>query len=246
MATPLTHHSLSSWSQPTPPPASRKRTELISDIAGCINALGPERLRIAVDGRTAAGKTSFGHELAAALNALGRSTMRACFDDFKNPWSEAHLYDRISGEGYYRNAYDFPAAVNLLLRPAGPDGDGRVALCSRDPLSGANHQGETVQAAANAILIVDSAFAFRPEYNEYWDYRIYLDVDHELSIARGMARDTEQEGAEEAENLHRDRYGVAERFYATEVNPETLADVVIDNTDFADPRAVFRNDAFGR
>ena len=60
------HHFVSSWSQPTPPPALTKRTELISDIAERVNALGHERLRIAVDGKTAAGKTSFGHELAAA------------------------------------------------------------------------------------------------------------------------------------------------------------------------------------
>jgi uridine kinase len=233
------HRSVSSWSQPTPPPASTKRTELISEVADRINALGHDRLRIAVDGRTAVGKTSFGHELAAALNALGRPTLRACFDDFKNPWSEAHLYDRLSGEGYYRNAYDFPAAVNLLLRPAGPDGDGRVTLCSRDPLTGASHQGKTVQAADNAILIVDSVFAFRAQYNDHWDYRIYLDVDRELSIARGIARDSELEGLEEAENLHRNRYSVAERIYSTEVDPRSLADVVIDNSDFAHPHAVF-------
>jgi uridine kinase len=232
------HRSVSSWSQPTPPPAPTRRTELITDIAGRIDALGPERLRIAVDGKTTAGKTSFGHELAAALNGLGRPTLRACFDDFKNPWSEAHLYDRISGEGYYRNAYDFPAAVNLL-RSAGPDGDGRVALCSRDSLTGASHQGETVQAEKSAILVVDSVFALRAEYNHYWDYRIYLDVDRELSIARGIARDCDLEGVEEAESLHRDRYGVAEDIYSAEVDPKVLADVVIDNTDFTDPHAVF-------
>ena len=30
-------------------------------------------------------------------------------DNFKHPWSHAREngYDRTSGEGYYRNAYDF-------------------------------------------------------------------------------------------------------------------------------------------
>ena len=73
-------------------------------------------------GLTGAGKTSFGHELAAALRALGRPTMRASMDDFKHPWRHArkHGYDRVSGEGYYRNAYDFRSARDLLLGPAGP------------------------------------------------------------------------------------------------------------------------------
>lgn len=56
----------------------------------------------AIDDLTAAGETSFGHELAAALRGLA---MRASMEDFKHPWHHAreHGYDRVSGEGYYRN-----------------------------------------------------------------------------------------------------------------------------------------------
>ena len=75
-----------------------------------------------VDGSPRPAKTSFGHELAAAIRELGRPTLRASLDDFKHPWRQARElgYDRVSGEGYYRNAYDFAAARELLLRPAGP------------------------------------------------------------------------------------------------------------------------------
>src|SRR5215831_9800930 len=103
-----------------PGPASAKRTAVIGAVAEWIAALGPGRLRVAVDGLTGAGKTSFGHELAAALRRLGRPTMRASMDDFKHPRHHAreHGYDRVSGEGYYRNAYDFRSARDLLLEPA--------------------------------------------------------------------------------------------------------------------------------
>src|SRR5271166_5163248 len=116
--------SVSSWRQPEPYPASAARTRLVDDVAGRICGLGPGRLRVAIDGFTAAGKTSFGHELAAAIRRRGRPTMRASIDDFKNPWREARElgYDRVSGEGYYRNAYDFASARELLLRPAGSGG----------------------------------------------------------------------------------------------------------------------------
>ena len=109
--------SVSTWRQPVPRPASAARTKLIDDVAGNVAQLSPGRLRVAVDGMTAAGKTSFGHELAAALRGLGRATLRASFDDFKNSWREARDlgYDRVSGEGYYRNAYDFRSARDLLL-----------------------------------------------------------------------------------------------------------------------------------
>jgi uridine kinase len=77
--------SVSTWRQPEPQPASAVRTRLIDHVAAQICRRGPGRLRVAVDGFTGAGKTSFGHELAAAIRRLGRPTMRASMDDFKNP-----------------------------------------------------------------------------------------------------------------------------------------------------------------
>jgi uridine kinase len=237
-ARPAALESVSTWRQPEPEPASPQRTVLIAEVAARIAALSPARLRVAIDGRTGAGKTSFGHELATAVRALGRPTLRASLDDFKNPWREASElgYDRLSGEGYYRNAYDFTSARDLLLMPAGPEGSGNVVLCARDPLTGADHRGRSVTAAADAVLIVDSVFACRPEYDRFWDYRIWLEVPAEVALARGTARDTEAVGgAAAAARLHRDRYGAAERIYLAEVNPVALADLVIDNQWFGRP-----------
>jgi len=203
-----------------------------------VSELGPHRLRVAVDGLTAAGKTSFGHEIAVALRQLGRPTMRACFDDFKKPWRDAveKGYDRLTGEGYYRNAPDFESACDLLLEPAGPEGSGRVVLCGHDPLTGADHRSVVVDAPGNAVLIVDSVFAFRPEYDRYWDFRIWLDVAVDVSLDRAVARDAEMEGGrEQAERLHRDRYLAAELLYIDEVDPRSKAEVVIDNTHFERP-----------
>jgi uridine kinase len=197
------------------------RTNLIEGIAESISQLSSLRLRVAIDGRTGAGKTCFAHELADAMRLLGRPTLRASLDDFKNPWREARAlgYDRLSGEGYYRNAYDFRSATELLLAPAGTDGSGQVVLCAHDPLTGEDHRSAIVTAPTDSILIVDSVFAFRPEYNPYWDYRIGLEVDAELSLRRGIQRDADMEGMEEAKRLHRDRYQVAEAIYLGEVDP---------------------------
>ena len=215
---------------------------MIEAVAATISSLSSNRLRVAVDGPTAAGKTSFGHEVASSLRRLGRPTMRASLDDFENPWREAAElgYDRLSGEGYYRNAYDFFSARTLLLEPAGPCGSGEVVLCARDPLTGEDHRGTTVAASARATLIVDSVFTFRPEYNRYWEYRIRLEVDPVISLSRGVRRDAEREGAEGALALHRDRYHVAEAIYVNEVSPRHLADIVIDISDFANPRVLKR------
>lgn len=229
--------SVSSWCQPMPPPASDARSALIDEVARRVVAIRSGRIRVVVDGYTASGKTSFAHELAAAVRRQGRSTLRASFDDFKKPWRDAREkgYDRTSGEGYYRNSPDFETARELLLRPAGVDGSGSVVLCGHDPLTGEDHRDVTVDAPADSVLIVDSVFGMRPDYDEFWDFRIWIDVPQDVTLVRGIERDTELEGREEAERLHRDRYQIGEQRYVDEVDPRAKADMIIDNTDYANP-----------
>ncbi|MET9619764.1 hypothetical protein ABZZ37_03190 [Streptomyces sp. NPDC006464] len=228
------HHSVSTWRQPLPPTASSRRDALVGEIAQEILARGTGRLLVGIDGFTAAGKTSFGHELAERLSAAGRPVLRATLDDFKKPWKDRHLYDRESGEGYYRNAYDYESARRLLLDPARSPAADSCALCGIDPLTQRDHSAERTPLAPDAVLVVDGVFAFRPETDRYWDYRIWLDVDAELSVRRGAARDRNWAGSD-AESIHRDRYLVAERIYLDEVDPLPRMDAVVDNTDFAAP-----------
>jgi uridine kinase len=215
--------SVSTWRQKCPAPLSIARASVVAQVAGSVARLGAGRLRVVVDGFTAAGKTSFGHELAAALRERGRPTLRASLDDFKHPWRHAtlHGYDRVSGQGYYRNAYDLTSIRTLLLEPAGPQGSGRIVLCAHDPLTGLDHRAISVTAL--------------------WDYRIWLDVSPEVSLARGIARDTAREGSEAAAaSLHHDRYHTAEQIYLAEVDPRSVADVVIDNEDLTRPQITTR------
>jgi uridine kinase len=95
----VVHLSVSTWQQPAPPAASPERAALLARITDRIRECGDGRLRVGIDGLTAAGKTSFGHELAERISRMGRPVLRASLDDFKKPWRDRHLYDRESGEG---------------------------------------------------------------------------------------------------------------------------------------------------
>ena len=95
------------------------------------------------------------------------------------------------------------------------------------------------QALSYGVLVVDGVFAFRPEVNRYWDLRVWVETDAELSVRRGIERDAEAVGgASEAEMLHRDRYLASEMIYMSEVDPRSFAEVIVDNTDFDRPRLV--------
>ena len=85
-------------------------------------------------------------------------------------------------------------------------------------------------APAGAVLIVDSVFGMRPEYDEFWDHRIWVEVDRAVALARGIERDVPLEGRAEAERLHRERFQVGEELYLAEVDPRSKADTVIENT----------------
>lgn len=231
------YESVSTWKQATPSFASPQRLELLSSVAEQICELSDKRIRVAIDGFPAAGKTVFADELAVMIRKLNRPTLRTSLDDFKHPWRDAREkgYDRLSGLGYYKNAPDFESAINLLLRPAGPAGYGSVVLCAFDPLTGVDCRNVSIDAPEDSILVVDSMFAFRPEYNEYWDFRIWLHVPPELSLRRGIDRDSASEGFAEAENVHRYRYHEAEALYMEEASLLSIANLIIDNTDFDSP-----------
>lgn len=230
--------SSSTWQQPMPAAPGPARAAVIEHVADLVARLGDRRVRVAVDGRTAAGKTTFGHELAAAVAARGRVVLRASLDDFKRPWSESHRYDRTSGEGYYRNAFDHPAIHRLLLDPAAPGGSGAVTLCSIDPITQVDHRATVVDLPDDGVLVVDGVFALRDELVGAWDLAVWLEIDAALSLRRGVDRDAGPDGREEVEALHRDRYLAAEQLYIGEVDPVARADVVIDNTELDAPRLV--------
>lgn len=114
--------------------------------------------------------------------------------------------------------------------------------CARTTRSPESTTADTVKAPPDAILIVDSVFGFRPEFNEFWDFRIWIEVDPTVSLARGIERDTASEdGVEAATALHRDRYHAAMEIYLSEVDPTFRADVIVDNSDFTRPRLTWRS-----
>ena len=139
--------------------------------------------RIAVDGVTAAGKTTFADRLAALLGDVARITI----DDFHRP----------NQANYYPDSFDFAAFRAAVL-------------------------------AAPTPLVADGVFLLHPDLRDLWKLTIFLRCDREAARERGIARD--ESWMPNARERYAGRYFPGETRYLEEVDPESIADLVIDTS----------------
>ena len=206
-----------------------RRAELIAQLAEWLAAQSrPHTLRVGIDGRTAAGKTTFADELGDALSVF-RPVIRAGLDSFHNPRAIRHARGRMSPEGYYRDARDHDAIRHCLLDPLGREG-GRYALTHFDLETDTPLDPQMTRAPDNAVLVCDGSLLQRRELRDGFDVVVFLEVSPEISLARGVARD----GGAMAE-VYRRRYQPGYALYAADASPRERADVVIDVNDLAHP-----------
>lgn len=213
---------------------------LVTDIAEMALAIRRDHpVRIGVEGRSAAGKSTFADALAAALRPSGRQVLRAGIDDFHPPGHRA----RSAAGGYtpqslYDEGFDYVAFRRLLLDPLGPGGDRRVRLALHDSLRDQSIEGAEASAAADALAVVDGAFLLRPELRDGWDLVIWLDIGFETMIRRAVARDVAwQPDPEAIRRRYLERWRPTHELYEASGARE-LAHVVIDNEDPSAPTLV--------
>jgi uridine kinase len=215
-----------------------RRAEVLDELAR--EVLAVERVhpvRVGIDGCSAAGKTTLADELADVVRRLsGREVVRAGLDYFKKAPELRTTYPIDSPESYYHEMYDFDAIRERLLVPLGPDGDRQYTTGLRD--SSARHALDVpvLTAAPDAVLIADGAFLQRPELDDCWDLRIYVQVSFETVLRRGTQRDAAwMESPAAAAQRYRTRYIPGERMYVERLDPAKRAQFVVDNENPAEP-----------
>lgn len=81
----------------------------------------PHPVRVAIDGCSAAGKSTLAGELALALaERTDRPVIRAEIDRFKRAHESRSAYPRDSPESYYLDSWDNAAIRDRLLVPHAP------------------------------------------------------------------------------------------------------------------------------
>jgi uridine kinase len=170
--------------------------------------------------------------------------VRVGIDHFKRAVALRTAFPPDTPESYYLDSWDNDAIRDELLVPLGPGGSRRYRSAVMDLPALNPIDGPVREATADAILLADGCFLQRPELADHWDLRIWVDVDFDDVLRRGIARDQVwMAGPEAAEARYRTKYIPGERRYLAEVRPAERADLVIDNRDPVAPRLTVRPQA---
>ncbi len=220
------------------------RSQTLAELASHVLAVSrPHPVRVAIDGWSAAGKTTLADQLAETLRpTTAREVIRAGIDYFKRAVHLRTAYPHDSPESYYLDSWDNAAIREHLLIPLGPGGSRRYRTAVMDLPARTPIDGPVQIASDDAILVADGAFLQRPELDPYWDLRIFVDVGFDVVMRRGIARDQAwMDSAEQAEHRYRTKYIPGERRYLDEVRPRERAQIVIDNRTPEAPSLIVRS-----
>jgi uridine kinase len=215
------------------------RDEVIKSVTALLTKLVGRRenpFRVAVDGRTASGKTTFANELARAFLDSGLPVLRLSIDGFHKPRAERYKRSRTSPIGYLDDARDWKAIRSLMLDPLGPGGNRLYRSKILDLETDQYIQEPPKLADVNSVVIIDGSFLRRQELPGCFEYVILMDVSRENSILRGASRDAGMLGDyDNALAIFEERYAKAYDIYLERLAGGHAPDMIIDNNDFANP-----------
>jgi uridine kinase len=79
--------------------------------------------------------------------------------------------------------------------------------------------------AAGEPLVADGVFLQRPELDDLWNLRIWIDISFEDALERAVIRDGDL--FDDVRERYERRYFPGQRLYLSEVDPRSRADIVV-------------------
>jgi uridine kinase len=208
------------------------RSELVDQLTTAILGLHTEEpTLVAVDGRSAAGKTTLADELAETVTAKGRPVLRSSIDDFHPPGHKYRSIERrYTPDSYYAEGYDYATFRAFVLDPLRAGGNRSCRLAFWDSFNDVPFPKRSTEVPCGAIVIIDGIFLLRSDLRQYWDYTIWVDIDWDSMLDRAAKRDVAWMGSAE---IVLDRYRAfwipTHELYEAEINPQRHANAIVDN-----------------
>jgi uridine kinase len=206
--------------------------ELIRTSILSIQEKKDKPIRIAVNGIEGTGKTVLAEKLTKYLNSENLNAIQVSIDGFHFNKEVRYKQGRNSAKGYYENSYNEIVFVEKVLKSSQTDSP-NYTIATHNLETDEYLNLEPIKLENNSILITDGAYLFKANYRSHWDLKIYLKTSFEIAMKRGIERDKDSLGGVElAKEKYEKRYHESSRMYLTENEPEKIADIIIDNSDF--------------
>lgn len=197
---------------------------------------------VGINGVDASGKSILAAELARCLRDRDVPACVISVDGFHHPRERRYRRGEHAAEAYYHDTIDFSALVETALKPVVESEAFPVRCVTHHfDLMADKPRKEFAEIGRDSAVIVEGIFLFREEILPYLDLRIFIEVEFEAVLSRTAVRDRSVFGSEAAvEARYRQKYIPGQMLYLDEVNPKRIADIVIDNNDYENPKLIVR------
>jgi uridine kinase len=203
-------------------------------------------IRVAIDGLDNAGKSKLAKELIFPLKKCKRQIINISIDGFHHPKKYRYRRGEYSPEGYYYDSFNLESIISNVLEPLSPGGNRQFRKQVFDFTTDQVVESDWEIAEDHAILLFDGLFLQRQELDPFWDIRIFIDIEQDVSLERAFKRDLHYYHS--LENIHKKyilRVFPAHQIYLERCHPLQHADVIIENNDWQKPTLTFQREIAG-
>ena len=173
---------------------------------------GDKVLLIAIDGHSAAGKSTLAKKLTASLSSAAIIYM----DDFYRVMDRQKRYELTAKEGY-ECYYDWQRLRQEVLHPISCGDTVRFAVYDWQ----INQLGDSRELKAENIVIVEGCYSARPELETYYDVIVYVETP-------APERERRQFERNDATIEWLKRWDAAERFYIQTTSLPERANIIVN------------------
>lgn len=220
-------------------PLSKVYNEIYNDI---ISAKKPDMpFIIGINGIDTSGKSQFAKKLKGYLEEKGQRVQIIHIDDFHNPREIRYSGDN-EVENYFFRSFNIKKLVDYLLRPI------KKNKFLQEKLTLLNLQTDKYDIVKNysvdkdTLVILEGVFIFREEIEPYLDYKVFIEIPIELCKERALQRDVPLYG-EDILKKYDTKYIPTQKYYLEKFPPRKYADIIIENSDWNNPRVIFKSNS---
>ena len=180
---------------------------------------------IGIDGLGGAGKSTISEKMCLIFKENDYHTVLLHIDDFIHVREVRYNDEYPDWQCYYdlQWRYDYFLDVINEIKNSGREYID-IELYDKDNDTYFNQRFEVGQ---KTIVIVEGIFLQKKEYNNIFDYMIYIDIPEKERLNRVLKRDTYIGDEKQIIEKYENRYFPAEHRYMKEYQPERNADLVI-------------------